>query len=63
MRLAAAIAGRMPGRRLNAALLCSLLVHALLLSLSFGAGLGLPGLELPWQTRRAEAPELRVRLE
>lgn len=53
----------MPGRRLNAALLCSLLVHALLLSLSFGAGLGLPGLELPWQTRRAEAPELRVRLE
>ncbi len=43
------------------ALLASLLVHALLLSLTFGGdGLGLPGLSLPWQTRRAEVPDLRV---
>eukprot|EP01137_Pigoraptor_chileana_P031965 Opistho-2@20591 len=47
-------------------LLVSLLIHALLLSLTFGSeGLGLPGLGLPWQTRRVEvpeAPELRVLL-
>ncbi|MBV8034190.1 TonB C-terminal domain-containing protein [Roseateles sp.] len=43
------------------ALLVSLLVHALLLSLTFGGeGLGLPGLTLPWQARRAEVPDLRV---
>lgn len=51
------------GRRGGAgrALLVSLLVHALLLSLSFGGeGLGLPGLALPWQARRAEVPDLRV---
>ena len=46
-----------PGR----ALLVSLLAHALLLSLTFGGdGLGLPGLALPWQARRAAVPELRV---
>lgn len=54
---------RRTGRRGGAAraLLASLLVHALLLSLSFGGeGLGLPGLALPWQARRAEVPDLRV---
>lgn len=57
---------RRPGaerKRPALALLLSLLVHALLLSLTLGGqGLGLPGLALPWQERRAEAPELRVRL-
>jgi TonB family protein len=64
LSLAATRDGRLPGRRrLNAALAASLAVHALLLSLSFGDGLGLPGLELPWQARRgAEAPALRVAL-
>ncbi len=48
-------------RRQVTALVLSLLIHALLLSLSFGAdGPGLPGLVFPWQERRAEAPELRV---
>ena len=50
--------------RFNAALLVSLLVHALLVSLSFGnQGLGLPGLDFPWRERRFEAEELRVVLE
>jgi TonB family protein len=52
--------GAMSSRRMNFALVFSLLVHGLLLSLSFGQGVGLPGLEFPWQKRRAEAPELRV---
>lgn len=48
-------------RRLPPALLVSLLIHALLLSLTFGReGLGLPGFGLPWQERRVEAPELSV---
>jgi TonB family protein len=55
-----AVAG---GRRVQRALLASLLAHALLLSLSFGQGDGLPGLEFPWQKRRAEAAELRVVME
>jgi TolA protein len=39
----------------------SLLLHGLLLSLTFGGeGFGLPGLALPWQARRAEVPDLRV---
>jgi len=40
----------------------SLAVHALLLSLTFAGaeGLGLPGLSLPWQARRAAVPDLRV---
>ena len=51
-------AGRKP---LSFALLLSLLIHALLLSLTFaGQGWGLPGLALPWQQRRAEAPKLQV---
>lgn len=62
MRLTAAgvALGSMPGARMNRALLFSLLIHALLLSLTFGQGFGLPGLSLPWQTRRVEAPDLRV---
>ncbi|NRF65467.1 cell envelope integrity protein TolA [Aquincola sp. S2] len=47
-------------KRLGVALLLSLLIHALLLSLTFGGGLGLPGLGFPWQERRIEVPELRV---
>ena len=46
--------------RLAFGLLISLSFHALLLSLTFsGQGVGLPGLGLPWQDRRIEAPELR----
>ncbi|MDG0857693.1 hypothetical protein, partial [Roseateles puraquae] len=42
------------------ALLVSLALHGLLLSLTFGGErLGLPGLTLPWQARRAEVPDLR----
>ena len=72
MRLSAAGVASAPvlGSRLNRALLFSLLVHGLLLSLSFGQGLGLPGLDFPWQTRRGEAADdgedprtLRERLE
>jgi len=48
-------------RRLAVGLLLSLLVHSLLLTLTFeGQGLGLPGFGFPWQERRIEAPELRV---
>jgi len=57
---------RRPGaerKRPALALLLSLLVHALLLSLTLGGqGGALPGLVFPWQERRAEAPELRVLL-
>ena len=50
-------------RRLALGLLLSLLIHALLLSLTFGGqGLGLPGFGFPWQDRRTEAPDLRVAL-
>ncbi|MBW8844519.1 MAG: TonB C-terminal domain-containing protein [Burkholderiales bacterium] len=61
MQLSAAgmAAGAAPSPRLNRALLFSLLIHALLLSLTFGAGRGLPGLDLPW-AHWNEAPELRV---
>lgn len=48
-----------PRARLNGALLFSLLVHGLLLSLTFGAA-GLPGFNLPWQERNAQLPDLRV---
>ncbi len=48
-------------RRVLLALLLSLLLHALLLSLTFGGlGPGLPGLGFPWRERRVEAPDLRV---
>ena len=47
-------------RKLTYAVLASLLLHALLLSLTFG-GEGLwPGLGFPWQDRRVQAPDLRV---
>ncbi len=49
--------------RLPLALLFSLLIHALLFSLTFGGqALGLTGfaLRFPWQDRRVEAPDLRV---
>jgi hypothetical protein len=50
-------------RRLAFALLLSLLIHALLLSLTFGSeGLGLPGFGFPWRDRRIEAPGLIVAL-
>ena len=48
-------------KRLTLALLLSLLLHALLLSLTLsGQGHWFPGFGLPWQDRRVEAPELRV---
>jgi len=48
-------------RRLTHALLLSLLIHTLLLSLTFGGqGLWLPGFGFPWQDRRIEVPDLRV---
>ena len=50
-------------RRLAFALLLSLMIHALLLSLTFdGEGLGLPGFGFPWRDRHIEAPGLIVRL-
>ena len=48
-------------RRLTLALLLSLLIHALLLSLTFGGqGFGLPGFGFPWRERRIEATDLNV---
>jgi TonB family protein len=48
-------------RPMGTALVLSLLIHALLLSLSFGGqGFGFPGLGLPWRERRFEADDLRV---
>src|ERR1035437_5171414 len=48
---------------MSTALVLSLLIHALLLSLTFdGQGFGLPGLGLPWRERRFEVGELRVSL-
>ena len=48
-------------RRLTHALLLSLLIHTLLLSLTFeGHGPWLPGFSFLWQDRRIEAPDLRV---
>ena len=48
-------------RRLAVALLLSLLIHSLLLNLTFGGqGSWLPGFGFPWQDRRIEAPDLRV---
>ncbi len=47
--------------RMSSSLLLSLLIHGLLLSLTFGGqGLGLPSLGFPWQERRVEVPELRL---
>ena len=48
-------------RRLTYALLLSLLMHTLLLSLTFGGqGRWLPGFGFPWRDRRIEVPDLRV---
>lgn len=48
---------------MSTALVLSLLIHALLLSLNFGNHeFGLPGLSLPWRERRFEAGDLRVAL-
>ena len=48
-------------RRLTLALLLSLLIHMLLLSLTFGGeGFGLPGFGFPWQVRRIDAADLRL---
>lgn len=50
-------------KRLTGGLLISLLVHAFILSLQFGLpGVGLPGLEVPWDKRRAETPELSAQI-
>ena len=50
-------------RRLPLALLLSLLIHVLLLSLTFGGErVGLPGFAFPWKERRMEAPDLNVML-
>lgn len=52
-----------PPRRLSTALLLSLAVHALLLSVTLGGhSYGLPGLNLPWKERRLGADDLRVSL-
>jgi len=49
------------GRRLTLALLLSLLIHTLLLSLTFGGqGLWLPSFGFHWRERWIEAPDLRV---
>jgi TonB family protein len=47
--------------RLGLSLLLSLLIHTLLLSLSFGGQrLGPPGFDFPWRDRRTEVPDLRI---
>ncbi|HEY0845575.1 MAG TPA: TonB family protein [Noviherbaspirillum sp.] len=47
--------------RLTGAMLFSLALHGLILSMQFGIpGLGLPTLELPWRDRRAQAIALQV---
>jgi hypothetical protein len=47
--------------RMGSSLLISLLIHGLLLSLTFGDQvLGLPGLGFPWQERRVQVPEFRL---
>ena len=48
-------------RPLALALLVSLLLHAMLLSLTFGVNdFGLPGLAFPWRERRIVVPDLHV---
>jgi len=48
-------------RSLTWALVFSVLVHGLLLGLTFGGqGPGLPGFDLPWRDRRVVAPDLQV---
>ena len=51
-------------RRLAWAVLASLLVHAMLLSLNFGGSEpGLPGLGWPWKERRGQVPDVRLVLQ
>jgi hypothetical protein len=48
-------------RRMSTALLVAVLLHALLLSVTFGGqAFGLPGLKLPWKQRRLGAEDLQV---
>jgi TonB family protein len=50
-------------RRLVTGLVLSILFHALILSLQLGVpGSGLPDIDLNWNKRRAEAPELQVQI-
>jgi len=54
-------ADRQRSRRLAYALLLSLLIHGLLLSLILsGEGFGLPGFGFAWRERRIEATDLSV---
>jgi hypothetical protein len=54
---------RVERRRQALALLLSLLMHALLLSMTFGGErFGLPGFGFPWRERRITVPELQVLL-
>jgi TolA protein len=49
--------------RLTIGIVLSLLLHAFILSLQLGyPGLGLPGLALPWSERRAQTPQLSIRI-
>ena len=48
---------------MSTGLVLSVVIHALLLSLTFGSqGFGLPGLDLPWRERRFEADDMRLAL-
>src|SRR4051812_7373560 len=50
-------------KRLSTALVLSLCIHALLLSITLGGHVfGLPGLHLPWDDRHGGANELRILL-
>lgn len=49
--------------RITIGVLFSLFVHGFILSLQLGLpGIGLPGLGLPWSERRAQTPELSIRI-
>lgn len=45
---------------MRTALVLSLVIHALLLSLGFGGQDGASGLELPWREKRLDADDLHV---
>ena len=50
-------------RRMSTAILIAVLLHALLLSITFGGQtFGLPGFKLPWKERRLGADDLQVML-
>ena len=53
---------RSPEHKLTYALLLSLLIHTLLLHLTFGYHGWLPGFRFPWQDRPIAIPDLRVSL-